>query len=108
MDSEKLNVTEVKDKDLKKKEAIEKEHGDLFQVTNNIYKLMNIKISLILFAIYIILNFDRFIENGLSKIVSNIYDYTNDKITNKGIILNGVIISVAYILLDMLDKKKII
>jgi hypothetical protein len=108
MDSEQLNVNEVKDKDTKKKEAIEKEHGDLFQVTNNIYKLMNIKIALILLFVYIILNFDRFIEHGLSKLVSNIYDYPNDKITNKGIILNGVILSVMYIILDMLDKKKII
>jgi len=108
MDSEKININDLKNKELKKKEQIEKEHGDLFQVSNKVYQTMNIKIGLLLFFIYIILNLDIFIENVLSKIFTNIYDHNNDRITNKGILVNSMILALIYILIDMLDKKNII
>jgi hypothetical protein len=108
MDSEKLNIGDIKIKEIEKKKKIQNEHGDLFQVSNNIYQTMNIKIAVLLFFIYIILNLDIFIDNVLSKVFLNVYDTNTDKITSKGIIINGMIISVIYILLDMLDKKNIL
>lgn len=108
VDSEKLNLDELKkqkNKDInEKKEKI----GDLFQISNKIYDIMNIKIAFLIFLFYIILNTDTFIENVLSKIFNNIYDSKNDAVTCKGIIISGILLSLIYIILDMLDKKDII
>lgn len=98
MDSDELKVG------VQKKEEI----GDLYQVSDRLYNIMNIKIAFLLFCIYIILNSDIFIEFSLSKMFSNIYDPINDKITNKAIIISGLCLSLSYIILDILDKKEII
>ena len=82
--------------------------GDLYQLSNKFYELLNFKIGILLFFIYIFLNTDVFIENTISKIISGIYDYKNDKISNKGIIISGIILAILYILLDFLDKKNIL
>lgn len=107
-DSEKLNLTELKkekDNEIKQKKE---QTGDLFQISNKIYEIMNIKIAFLIFLFYTILNTDTFVENVLSKIFNNIYDSKNDTVTCKGIIISGIILSVIYMLLDMLDKKDII
>lgn len=107
-DSEKLNINELKkEKDNELKEKKEKT-GDLFQISSKIYDIMNIKLAFLIFLFYIILNTDTFIENVLSKIFNNIYDSKNDTVTCKGIIISGILLSLIYILLDMLDKKEII
>ena len=108
MDSEKLNIKDIKKKDFTEKENKKNKTGDLFQVSNKVYQTTNVKLSIILFFLYIILNLDIFIENVLSKIFNNVYDNENDKITNKGIIINGIILSMIYMLLDLLNKKNII
>ena len=61
-----------------------------------------------LFFLYIILNLDIFIDNVISKVFCKVYDNENDKITNKGIIINGILLSMIYMLLDLLNKKNII
>ena len=108
MDSEKLNIKDIKKKDFTEKENKKNKTGDLFQVSNKVYQTTNVKLGIILFFLYIILNLDIFIENVLSKIFNNVYDNENDKITNKGIIINGIILSMIYMLLDLLNKKNII
>lgn len=47
-------------------------------------------------------------ELGLNNIFSNAYDRVNDKITEKGIIISGIFLVLSYLLIDLLDKKKII
>lgn len=108
IDSERLNIEEFKEKERVLNKKIENEHGDLFQVSNKLYEIMNIKIALILFFIYTILNLDIFVENVLCKLCNNTYDRHNDSITHRGIIINGIILSVVYIIIDMLDKKHIL
>ena len=82
--------------------------GDLYQLSSKFYDLLNFKITFILCLVYYILNSDRFIEFGLERLFTNSYDKVNDKITEKGIILSGIILSLCYLILDLLDKKKII
>jgi hypothetical protein len=96
MDSDEIKIT--------KKEEI----GDLYQVSDKLYNMMNIKIAFLLFCVYIILNSDIFIEFSLSKMFCNIYDPVNDKVTNKAIIITGLCLSISYIVIDILDKKDII
>lgn len=84
------------------------ETGDLYQLSNKIYELMNFKIGILLFFIYIILNMDIFIENTLSKMINGLYDYKNDKITTKGTIISGLVLAILYIFLDFLDKKELL
>lgn len=82
--------------------------GDLFQLSSKFYDLINFKIAFLLFLTYYILNTDIFIEKGLGRIFCNVYDSTHDKLTEKGIIISGIVLSLCYILYDFLDKKSII
>ena len=84
------------------------ETGDLYQLSHKFYDTINLKIGLLLFLTYYILNTDIFIEKGLSRIFCNVYDSTQDKFTEKGIIVSGILLSLFYIFYDLLDKKKII
>lgn len=82
--------------------------GDLYQLSSKFYEIINIKIAFLLFISYYILNTDIFIEKGLSRLFSGVYDYTHDKFTEKGIVISGILLSTLYIIYDFLDKKKII
>lgn len=82
--------------------------GDLYQLSSKFYDIINLKISLLLFLTYYILNTDIFIEKGLNKVFNNVYDINNDKFTEKGIIVSGMLLSLCYIIYDLLDKKNII
>lgn len=108
----KSNFSEEEDSDpifIIDEEKIKNGTGDLYQLSNNFYELLNIKIAFILFLLYCILNTDLFIELAfLNKYISNAYDTKTDKITEKGIIISGIILSLCYLLIDILDKKKII
>jgi hypothetical protein len=108
MDSEKLNIKDIKKKDFTEKENKKNKTGDLFQVSSKVYQTTNVKLGIILFFLYIILNLDIFIDNVISKVFCKVYDNENDKITNKGIIINGILLSMIYMLLDLLNKKNII
>lgn len=82
------------------------EVGDLYQLSTNLYDLLNLKIGFILFLLYYILNSDIFIDLGLNKLFSNCYDRVNDKITEKGIIISGILLTLLYLTIDLLEKKK--
>jgi len=85
-----------------------KDTGDLYQLSSKFYEIINIKIALLLFITYYILNTDVFIEKGLSRLFCGVYDHTHDKFTEKGIVISGMILSMFYIIYDFLDKKNII
>jgi len=85
------------------------ETGDLYQLSNKFYDLLNLKIAFILFLLYYILNTDIFVELVFSnRYIIDAYDSVNDKITEKGIIISGIILSLCYLVIDLLDKKNII
>lgn len=90
------------------KKNIDSDTGDLYQLSSKFYDLINIKIAFLLFIIYFILNTDVFIEKGLSKIFCGVYDTSHDRFTEKGIVISGILLSIMYIIIDFLDKKKII
>ena len=45
MDSEKLNINDIKIKNLKEQDELKIKTGDLFQVSNKLYENTNIKIK---------------------------------------------------------------
>ena len=96
-DSEILNLSDFK-----------KPNGDLFHVCGRIYDNSKIKIATILFFIFIILNTDIYAENILCKFFKGSYCTEYDTITEKGIVISGLIMSVIYIILDILYEKKML
>jgi hypothetical protein len=87
----------------------ENETGDLYQLSNKFYELLNLKIAFILFLLYYILNTDIFIELAFSNgFIKNTYDSVNDKITERGVIISGIVLTLCYLIIDILDKKNII
>ena len=103
-DFDPIFIIETEEKKYKKNDV-----GDLYQLSNKFYELLNLKIAFLLFLLYYILNTDIFIELVFSNnLLSNVYDRVNDKITEKGIVISGIILSLCYLIIDMLDKKNII
>lgn len=82
-----------------------KNKGDLFHVCSKVYDTMKLKLAGMLFIIFIILNSDVYAENILGNFFSNSYDHSCDGITEKGIIISGIIMVVLYILLDSLYEN---
>lgn len=76
----------------------------IMTVGKNIYDHSNIKVAVLLFIVYIIINSDTFIESCLSTFIDDMYDNTNDKLTSKGIMITGILLSLTYILLDVFNK----
>jgi hypothetical protein len=73
------------------------------------YKLLiqfNFKIAILLFIFYIIFNTDIFLKYVLSKFGKNIYN--NDKLSEKGLIIVGILLSLTYIILNVLDNNNYI
>ena len=44
----------------------------------------------------------------IDKMFKNTYDSTNDKVMEKGVVISGIALSIAYIILDMMDRNKYI
>lgn len=75
-------------------------YGVIWSLISN----MNIKIAILLFISYIILNTDIFTENILSNISKDTFDKNTLRVTNKGFIVTGLILIVIYLFLDLADK----
>jgi hypothetical protein len=82
--------------------------GDLFHVFGALYDNMKLKVAFIIFISFILLNTDTFADNCLRKISSNTYDLSQDRITGKGVMVSAMLLSVFYIIIDLLATKKII
>jgi hypothetical protein len=99
IDSEILDISDFKKNS---------KNGDLFHVGGKLYDDLKIKIASILFILFIILNSDIFVEGVLSKFINGTYDASCDKITEKGIVISAMILSLSYIFIDFLFEKKIV
>lgn len=82
--------------------------SDLFHVFGAVYDNMQIKISFILFITFVVLNTDIFADSCLRKITTGTYNMSQDKITAKGVVVSAMILSIVYIIVDLLVTKNII
>lgn len=81
---------------------------DGYGVIWSLISSMNIKLAVLLFITYIILNTDIFTENILSNISSNTFDNKSLRVTNKGFIVTGLILITIFLILDLADKSGMI
>jgi len=81
---------------------------DLFHVGGAIYDASKIKIAFMIFVAYILINTDIFAESVLSKISKKNYDMNSDKITGRGIVISAMMLSMFYIIIDLLAASGII
>jgi hypothetical protein len=81
---------------------------DLFHVGGALYDASKIKIAFMIFIAYILMNTDIFAESILSKISKKNYDMNSDKITGRGIIISAMMLSLFYIIIDLLASSNII
>lgn len=74
---------------------------DGFDVFGSIFGKMNIWIAILLFIVFIIINLTVFVDEILKKINSD-FVAADGNPTSSGIIIQGVFLSVAYIIIDLL------
>jgi len=103
IDSELLNIS-----DFQTTYSYRKKNADLFYMCSKFYDNAKIKIAFFLFMLFIILNTDIYAENILSRLFKNSYEASTDTITEKGIIISGMILAFSYIILDLLYENDLI
>lgn len=74
---------------------------DGFDVFGSIISKMNIWIAILLFIIFILINTSFFVDEILKKINSD-FVAIDGNLTSAGIIIQGVFLSLAYIVIDLL------
>lgn len=79
--------------------------GDLFDVVSSLSGKINFKIAICLFALVIFLNTNTYVEFVLSS-VKGATDGIN--MTTKGTIITALILSLAYIALDLLVQYELL
>ncbi len=82
--------------------------NSLFGLVGAVYDEMHLKIAFLLFIIFCIINTDIFAEHVLGRLSAKNYDRSQDKISDRGIVTAGLVMSGAYIVIDMLNAKEII
>ena len=73
---------------------------ELSHVFFRFFKKINIITGFFIFLLYILLNTDCFQLYVLKKINNTVYDKNTDTITDNGIILNGGILALSYMIFD--------
>jgi hypothetical protein len=74
---------------------------DGFDIFGSIFGRMNIWIAILLFIVFIIINLTVFVDEILKKISSD-FVAADGNPTSSGILVQGVFLSVAYIIIDLL------
>ena len=78
---------------------------DLTTVLVKFLKKFNVVTGLIIFILYILINTDCFQLHIIRELYKPAYDSNTDSITDSGIIFNGVILSVFYMIFDVSYNK---
>ena len=78
---------------------------DLQSVIIQIFKKFNIITSLFIFMLYILVSTDCFQLHIVRELYNSAYDSKTDSITDSGIVFNGVLISLSYLLFDVFYNK---
>ena len=89
-----------------KKSKVDDSPDDILTIICNTVSIFNYKIGFFIFVIFIILNSTVFYFQVLNKISNDAYDVKYDKITEKGIMIIGVILVTAYLILDALARSE--
>jgi hypothetical protein len=74
---------------------------DGFDIFGSILGKLNIWIAVLIFIIFILMNTSFFIEDVIKKINSD-FVASDGNLTSNGIIIQGVFLSLAYIVVDLL------
>jgi len=101
---QKIIVNEIKRHDIIPPSEIKDD--DLSSLFYKLVIQFNFKIAFLLFIFYILFNTDIFNKFVISKFEKDIY--VNDKITEKGLLIIGTLLSLTYIMLDVLNNNEYI
>jgi hypothetical protein len=77
---------------------------DMLTMLCDFIGLFNYKVGFFLFIIYILLNSTVFYIQLINKISPNSYNTIDDKLTEKGLIVIGMLLVSSYLILDVLSK----
>lgn len=77
---------------------------DMLTMLCDFISLFNYKVGFFLFIIYILLNSTVFYFQLINKISIGSYDIIDDKLTEKGLIIIGLLLVGSYLILDVLSK----
>lgn len=77
---------------------------DMLTMLCDFISLFNYKVGFFLFIIYILLNSTVFYFQLINKISVGSYDIIDDKLTEKGLIIIGLLLVGSYLILDVLSK----
>lgn len=82
--------------------------NSLFSIGGSMYDAMHIKIAFLLFIVFCIINTDVFAEHVLGKLSKKNYDRVQDKISERGILVGGIFMSVAYLIIDLMVSRGLV
>ncbi len=71
----------------------------LFELFEDLRKQFSLQVAILIFFIYLVINTDTFMEQVLYKFDGAV---TANELTSKGIVINGIIIVMAYIAFQIL------
>jgi hypothetical protein len=80
---------------------------DGFDIFGSLFKKLNIWTALLLFVLFIVLNTNFFLEDVMKKINAN-WVSNDSNPTSTGIIVQGIFLSIGYIIIDLLVSSDII
>lgn len=83
------------------------EKHDGFDVFGSVFGKVHIWIALLMFILYILINTSTFIEEVLKKINSEFVSIDGNPTTN-GIIVQGIFLSIGYIIIDLLVSSDVL
>lgn len=84
------------------------EDNSLFGIGGSMYDAMHIKIAFLLFLVFCIINTDVFAEHVLGRLSKKNYDRVQDKISERGILIGGVFMSVSYLIVDLMVSRGLV
>jgi hypothetical protein len=95
-----------KDKDVDDEETSSSKH-DAFDIFGSIFSKVHIWTAILLFILYIVINTSFFVDDILKKISPD-FVATDGNPTSNGIIVQGVFLSIGYIILDLLVNSGVL
>jgi hypothetical protein len=106
-DSEKLSLVDTSQKNVSTVSSylFEKERDDFPSLGIDLLKKINFKVAIFLFAISFLLNSDIFIEKVLTKFKNAV---NGDLPTSKGIVIQLVMLTIGYIIIDLFVQSGVL
>lgn len=104
-DENKVIIEEIKKKDIDicNKSKCNYDNNDLSYMLYKLVIQFNVKVAILIFIFYILLNTDIFNKYALIYFGNNIYE--NNQITEKGLLVIGILLSLFYIIIDVLNQN---